>query len=276
MNDYTEYAIQCDYELRDILIAELANMDFEGFVETEDGFTASISMPLEDEKSIENLLSKYHIAKHQWTKQIIKQQNWNAIWEADYQPIRIADKIYIRAPFHEMDEKVTYPITIQPKNTFGTGHHHTTRLVMELMLNENFQNKHVLDFGCGTGILGLMALKMGAQKIIGVDIDEWCVDNVSENKQLNELDAFEFRQGDLSQLQTDEQFEYVLANINKNILLHHFEAIRHHMHPKARLIISGFYLTDLPDLEKGANKSGLIMQNHIHQDEWCAAVFELA
>lgn len=276
MNDYIEYTFNCDDALRDILIAELADIHFEGFVEIEDGFTASISMTQEDVKSIEELLTKYPISKNQWSKQIIKQQNWNAIWEADYQPIRIADKIYIRAPFHETDEKVTYQITIQPKNTFGTGHHHTTRLVMQLMLNEDFQNKNVLDFGCGTGILGLMALKMGAKKIIGVDIDEWCVDNVAENKLLNNLESFEFRQGDLNQLHPGELFEYVLANINKNILLHHFDTIKQHMSPNAKLIISGFYLTDLSDLEEAANKSGLILKNHMHQDDWCAAVFELA
>jgi ribosomal protein L11 methyltransferase len=203
----------------------------------------------------------------------IEPQNWNAQWEASYEPIVVADKILVRAPFHDIKMDYAHTITIQPKNTFGTGHHETTQLVLELMLEQDFTNKQIFDYGCGTGVLGLMALKLGAAQIIGNDIDEWCLDNITENKNLNKLNNFEFRLGTLSVIKDTETFDGVLANINKNILLSSFTTIVKHMKPGAFLLISGFYESDLIDLKNATEPLGLLFKKHLVKNNWCAAQY---
>lgn len=274
MEPYFEFSITCDDDTKELLIAELAEAGYEGFMENERGFSAFIPKSHHHELMFNDLLLKYGINPVSVPHSMIEPQNWNAQWEANYEPIIVADKIMVRAPFHEPGTEFPYVITIQPKNTFGTGHHETTQLVLELLLGQDLEGKLVLDYGCGTGVLGLMALKLGASYTIGIDIDEWCLDNIAENKQLNHLADFEFRLGDLSVIAEDELFNIVLANINKNILLRSFARLSHHMKPGAPLLISGFYDTDLKDLEAGALKHGLLLQKHITKNEWCAAVLK--
>lgn len=271
MEPYYEFTVICNDDIRELLIAELSEIGYEGFVEHEEGFSAYIIQSLHQELMYNDLLLKYGINPNDVPHSVIEPQNWNAQWEANYEPIIVADRLLVRAPFHNMDTEYEYTITIQPKNTFGTGHHETTQLVLELMLQQNFTGLQIFDYGCGTGVLGLMALKFGANKVTGNDIDEWCVDNIAENKQLNQLEAFEFRLGDLSVLSADEQFDGILANINKNILLYSFKELTSHMKPGAFLIISGFYEPDLSDLEEAATAQGLQLQQHLVKNNWCAA-----
>ncbi len=273
MEAYFEFAITCNEDIKELLIAELAELDYEGFIETDEGFSAYIPQSLHNPLIYNDLLLKYGINPNDVPHSVIEPQNWNAQWEASYEPIIVADKILVRAPFHDLQMNYEYTITIQPKNTFGTGHHETTQLVLELMLEQNFNNKYIFDYGCGTGVLGLMALKLGATQIVGNDIDEWCLDNIAENKNLNNLQNFEFRLGSLLVIKASETFDGVLANINKNILLNSFSDITKHMKPGAFLLISGFYETDLADLKKATEPLGLQFKKHLVKNNWCAAQF---
>lgn len=276
MEPYFEFAITCDEDTRELLIAELAEAGYEGFMETEQGFSAFIPRSQHRALVFNDVLLKYGINPEAVPHSMVEQQNWNAQWEASYEPIVVADQIMVRAPFHPQGGDYRHVITIQPKNTFGTGHHETTQLVLELMLKQDFTGKRVFDYGCGTGVLGLMALKLGAAYAIGNDIDEWCLDNIAENKQLNGVTDFEFRLGDLSVLDQHELFDAVLANINKNILLRSFPELSIHMKPQAVLLISGFYESDLEDLIAAAKTNGLVPDIHLVKNEWCAAVFHKA
>lgn len=273
MEAYFEFAITCNEDIKELLIAELAELEYEGFIETDEGFSAYIPQSLHNPLVYNDLLLKYGINPNDVPHSVIEPQNWNAQWEASYEPIIVADKILVRAPFHDLQMNYEHTITIQPKNTFGTGHHETTQLVLELMLEQDFNNKQIFDYGCGTGVLGLMALKLGATQIVGNDIDEWCLDNITENKNLNNLQNFEFRLGSLSVIKATETFDGVLANINKNILLNSFSDITKHMKPGAFLLISGFYETDLADLKKATDPLGLQFKKHLVKNDWCAAQF---
>jgi len=273
MEAYFEFAIICDNYTKELLIAELAELDYEGFIETDAGFSAYIPQSLHHPLRYNDLLLKYGINPNDVPHSIIEPQNWNAQWEASYEPIVVADVILVRAPFHDLQMDYAHTITIQPKNTFGTGHHETTQLVLELMLEQDFTNKQIFDYGCGTGVLGLMALKLGAGQIIGNDIDDWCIDNIAENKGLNNLDHFEFRLGTLSVIKVTEIFDGVLANINKNILLSSFSTMVKHMKPGSFLLISGFYESDLIDLKNVTEALGLQFKKHLVKNNWCAAQF---
>lgn len=271
MDTYFEFTIECSEETKELLIAELAEIGYDGFVDHDNGFSAFIPQAEFNAVLYNDILLKYQVNPNDVPHSVIEPQNWNAQWEANYEPIIVADKILVRAPFHQVDEAYEHVITIQPKNTFGTGHHETTQLVLELLLSQPVKDTTLFDYGCGTGVLGLMALKLGAKHIIGNDIDTWCVDNIDENKHLNNLTAFEFRLGNLAVLKTDELFDGILANINKNILLDSFRILVKHMKPGAFLLISGFYETDLSDLQGAAEQVGLQLRKHISKNNWCAA-----
>ena len=275
MESYFEFAITCDTDTKELLIAELAEAGYEGFLENDHGFTAYIIEAEHQPLLFNDILLKYGLKPEAVPHKVIAPQNWNAQWEAAYEPIIVADRVMIKAPFHEEGIEYDYVLTIQPKNTFGTGHHETTQLMVELMLQTSFTNKKVFDYGCGTGVLGLMALKLGATLAVGNDIDEWCVDNIDENKSLNQLNAFEFRLGDLTVLKPEDQFEVILGNINKNILLGSFVTLAQHAQPEAELLISGFYEHDLSDLQMAAEEAGLMYVQHLVKNNWCAASFKL-
>jgi ribosomal protein L11 methyltransferase len=273
MDHYIQYTIHTLPERAAMLTAELADLGFESFVETDTGIEAYINEPAYDEAQCQSIFDKYDIAPNHITKQVIAPQNWNAAWEADYQPIFVGNDICVRAPFHTPQTEYKHNLIIQPKNTFGTGHHDTTQLMLRLMLEENFTRKHVFDFGCGTGVLGLMALKLGADLVVGNDIDTWCTDNIEENKALNQLDAFQFLQGGLEVLTPSNSFDVILANINKNILLQSFETLSKHAFIGATLLMSGFYVDDVADLKAAAGEHGWHFVNHLSQNNWAAARF---
>jgi ribosomal protein L11 methyltransferase len=274
MESYLEFKITCTSDIRELLLAEMAEENYEGFVETDEGFTAFIPSSLFNRQLFEQLLLKYGIDPNTVPQNTIAQQNWNAQWEASYEPIIVADRVMVKAPFHELNQAYDYVLTIQPKNTFGTGHHATTQLMLHMMLESEFQNKQVLDFGCGTGVLGIMALKLGAKNVTGIDIDEWCTDNIQENIALNNSIGFEFRQGTLSVLNTDERYDCILANINKNILMQSFSTLSHHLNNNGLLLISGFYESDLNDLRERALTCHLHVHHHLAKDNWCAALLK--
>ena len=171
-----------------------------------------------------------------------------------------------------LDEKYKYEIIIQPKNTFGTGHHETTQLVLQMMLQTDFKNKSVFDYGCGTGVLSVFASMLEADTIFAIDIDEWSAENIIENCSLNSVTNVEFKKSDLAMMD-QRNFDVVLANINKNILLGSFEKLSQMMNTNSKLIISGFYENDLDDLKTAAEKYHLNCRDHIVKNNWCAAKF---
>jgi ribosomal protein L11 methyltransferase len=180
----------------------------------------------------------------------------------------------IRAPFHQLDKTYAYELVIQPKNTFGTGHHETTQLMIRLMFQQQFENKRVFDYGCGTGVLAIMASKLKARYIYAIDIDEWCMDNVPENMKLNGADNIIFERGNLDAVKP-QTFDIILANINKNILLASFEKLSTLLFTNGTLLISGFYEADLSDLKTAAALHGLFLHQHISLNDWCGAEFRL-
>jgi ribosomal protein L11 methyltransferase len=273
MEAYFEFNIRCTNDLREQLIAELADEAYEGFVETDTGFSAYIISSGFKREVFEQLLLKYGVDPNSVAQSHIDQQNWNAQWEAGYEPIIIENNVIVKAPFHQIEKEYPYELLIQPKNTFGTGHHETTQLVLRLMLQENFKDKRVFDYGSGTGVLAIMASKMDAQSIYAIDIDDWSAENIFENTQLNQVDNIEFEQGDLNSVKP-QHFDIILANINKNILLFSFDQLSNLMLQGGTMIISGFYESDLDDLKKAAAVFGLQYNQHIVLNNWCAAVFK--
>ncbi len=272
MESYFEFDITCNNDIREQLIAELAEEEYEGFVEHENGFSAYVPGNAFKREVFEQLLLKYEINPETVPQRTIAQQNWNAQWEAGYEPIIINDEVVIKAPFHQLEKSYPWELIIQPKNTFGTGHHETTQLMIRLMFQQQFNGKSVFDYGCGTGVLAIMASKLGAHDVYAIDIDEWSIDNVPENMRLNEVTNIVFEKGDLN-IVKQQSFDIILANINKNILLDGFKTLGTLLKENGILLISGFYESDQHDLVNEALKYGLQFRQHITKNNWEAIQF---
>ncbi|MFY8019952.1 MAG: 50S ribosomal protein L11 methyltransferase [Bacteroidia bacterium] len=273
MNSYLLFEIICDESTKDILIAELGEIGFEGFLEGDEGFEAYLPKSEWIESDFIEVLEKYHIAKESVKAKEIEQQNWNAQWESEFQPVTIEDQIRISAPFHGLNKEFPYELIIQPKTSFGTGHHETTFLIMKLMLNEEWNQKSVFDFGAGTGILSILASQLGAHTIYANDIDDWASENISENAGFNQINNIVFKKGGLEIL-VDEKFDIILANINKNVLMSSFAKLAIHANENTKLFISGFYTSDLSDLKSEAENLGWNMIESFELNGWCAAKFK--
>lgn len=263
----------------EILIAELGYAGFESFEETETGVLAYINK--EDWK--EDLFEDIFILKNEdfeisYTQKEIEQINWNEEWEKNFQAIEVDGKVYVRAPFHEAKD-VEYEIVIEPKMAFGTGHHETTYMMMQYILEEDMQDKVVLDMGCGTSVLAILASKKGAKDLDAIDIDSWCYDNSVENIERNQCPNIQAYQGvvdKLDELSDENQPKYhtILANINRNVLLADIPAYAKHIKPAGHLFVSGFYLEDLPLIQEVANKAGLKFVSNKQRNKWISAKFE--
>lgn len=273
MTDYQVFKINCKAEIVEIVISELADVGFEGFIENDNGFEAYISKDFFYEEVFYDICEKYGIAKEDVIEEIMAPQNWNAIWESDFEPIIINDEIVVKAPFHSLSKSYKYEIIIQPKNTFGTGHHETTQLVLGLMQGIDFKGKDVFDYGCGTGVLGFFASQLGAKNVMAIDIDDWSADNVLENAKLNDINNLNFEQGTLDNIDLTKKYDVILANINKNILVSSFETLAKIAKPQTHLIISGFYESDLQDLIKETKTHLFSYSHHQTKNTWCSAVF---
>ena len=271
--NYIAYDIPCLPPVGEMLSAELSLLGFEGFEENENGLIAFVpENELPNEAAYLAVLSHYGLVDTEISKTAIAQRNWNADWETSFQPVAIEDKIYVRAPFHPAVKGFKFDLCIQPKMSFGTGHHHTTKLMLLQMLNMDMNCKTVFDYGCGTGILAVLAEKLGAEDILAIDSDDWASENVPENIALNSCRNISFAQGNLS-LSFGEHYDIVLANINKNILLASMRQMSKILVSKGQLLMSGFYENDLGDIRESAKSAGLIYQNHKTENEWVAALF---
>lgn len=211
-----------------------------------------------------------------WAAKEIEDQDWNRLWEENFTPIVVDGRIQVRAGFHEPLPGVEYEIIIEPKMSFGTGHHATTALMLRMVLDyaDRICGKRVLDMGCGTGILAIMAAKVGAKEVTGIDIDEWAYRNAMENLRNNHIqDRVEIRIGDAALLEGEAPFDVILANINRNILLEDMAHYVERLNVNGLLIMSGFYQQDLPLIRQRAEELGLVLLQEKEENKWTAACF---
>lgn len=254
---------------RDVLIAYLSELPYESFLETKNGLKAYIHNKSFDKAALQEVLKDLNTQVN-FHHKTLQQKNWNAAWESDFKPIRVGDHCGVRADFHQPID-VEYEIIITPKMSFGTGHHATTFGMMEQMLQLDFQGKRVLDMGCGTAVLAILAEKLGSTHIQAIDIDEWAYKNALENIQMNNCKNIQINIGGAEKIQT--KFDIILANINRNILLKDMPNYVSALKPNGSLFLSGFFLEDFEIIKQSASSFGIInIQHHTH-DNWVTAQF---
>ena len=256
----------------EILIAELGYAGFESFVETENGVTAYIQKEEWNNGVLEGVQvlnsDEFNIS---YTFDEIEQTNWNAEWEKNFQPIVVDSICTVRAPFHNISNS-KYDIVIEPKMSFGTGHHETTHMMIQHILNNDFANKTVLDMGCGTGVLAILAEMKGATNIDAIDIDNWCYINSLENVERNNCKHISVYEGNSSLLKGKE-FDIVIANINRNILLADMSKYNDCLNNNGLLFLSGFYSHDIPIIENECSKFGLKLEEKFEKNNWVSLKF---
>ncbi len=271
---YIEYNFIIDppQPASDILMAELGEAGFESFVEEEDGVLAYIQKSDWKDSILEFVeILRNPNFKISFGYKEIKQENWNAKWEQNFQPILIDDICLIRAPFHEKKE-VIYDIVIEPKMSFGTGHHETTHMMLQHLLELNLEGKAVLDMGCGTGVLAILAAKRGATPVEAIDIDNWCYLNAKENVARNGVDFINVYEGSALLLKK-QQYDVIIANINRNILLEDIAKYTSCLKSQGILLLSGFYKEDLDLITQKCNQEGLRFEKNLEKNNWVAAKY---
>ncbi|WP_424962746.1 50S ribosomal protein L11 methyltransferase [Ekhidna sp.] len=269
--DFITIKVTCDSALTDVLIAELFEAGFDSFQEFDDGFEGSCEQSQFDEKKVEVLFKQF--SKVSYTVKEQEKINWNEEWEKNYNPIIVENRCIVRASFHEPKPEFEYEIIVTPKMSFGTGHHATTYQVLDYQMELDHQEKKVLDVGTGTGILAIMAAKRGAIKIVATDIDDWCIENSEENFALNNVKGVELIKGEIDKVKQAD-FDIVIANINKNVLLDQIGDYARRLKLDGQLILSGFYESDISDLESEAMKNGLYKIHSTTRDKWAMLALE--
>lgn len=260
---------------QDLLIADLANIGFDTFEDTLEGFDAYISTANLDISALETVLLQ-HVDGYslEYRVEDLDEQNWNKLWESNFNPITVDEQCHVRATFHAAQPQYPYEIVIDPKMSFGTGHHQTTSMMLSYILEDDFAGKEVLDMGCGTGILAILASRKGAKSVMAVDFDPVCVDSVAENKALNDVCNIEERLGS-QEVIVGYSFDTILANINRNILLEQMDTYAGCLLPDGDLYLSGFYVDqDLDLLKDKCAQVGISYNSHRTIDQWCAAKFK--
>ncbi len=258
----------------EILMAYLAELEYESFEEKDDGVLAYVQEPLFDEEALKELLKTNLSAMDIWYNyEKIDDRNWNELWESNYQSVVIAEQCLVRAPFHESDPSLKYEIVIEPQMSFGTAHHETTSQILEYILEHNFEGENVLDMGCGTGVLAILAAMKGGKKLEAIDNDEWAYRNSVQNVERNGFPDIKVVQGDAEDLK-GKMFTVIFANINRNILLKDIPAYAKALASGGRIYFSGFYDEDLKIIRDKAEENGLKFINNKSRNRWVAAYFE--
>jgi len=260
--------------INDVLAAALGEIGFESFVQHPDSLVAYVPAISFEAKQLEACLAQFPLenVRFRYTSTCIKAKDWNEEWEKNYfQPVRIGNDCVMRAPFHPEEPGVHFEIIIHPKMAFGTGNHETTTLMIRAMLALELEGKEVLDMGCGTGVLAILASKKGAGRTVAIDVDEWAYRNALENCLLNHTPDIQVVLGDAGHLaNTADMFDYIFANINRNILLRDIPTYSQALKPNGELFLSGFYTEDIPVLEAQCNQHGLRSLSLTVQNNWAA------
>lgn len=262
MSHYLKITLPRSAKLHEILIAELSQLNYDSFQEIDEELQAFVKEEFFDEANLNALVERYGITGEIKVEKL-EDINWNEQWEKNFDPVFVDDKVQIRATFHEPQVNYKYDIIINPKMAFGTGHHETTHLMVAEQLTLNHKDKCVLDVGTGTGVLAIMAYKLGANALTATDIDDWCIDNSRENLELNQVKNFKILQGTIDKLTLPEQYDIVYANINKNVLMDEIPYYSSLIKDNGLLVLSGFYSKDIDDLKEKAAQNNL---NFLHEN----------
>ena len=273
--NYSELTITLVPDYIDILMAELAELGFESFVETEEGLLAYIPETNFEEAALQSVIAKYaDQTAIAYQLNSLEKKNWNAEWEQNYAPIEVGDTVRVRASFHEPGQRFQYELVINPKMSFGTGHHETTAMMLAHQTSIDHAGKAVLDVGSGTGILAILAAQMGAGPVVAFDIEEWAVENARENAELNGSPQIRVFQGTIADIDPTDRYNIVLANINRNVLLAEIPTYANLLTADGQLLVSGFYEQDAVDIEHKAAEAGLALKARLIKNQWASLRFE--
>jgi len=271
----TRLQVICDPDFSEILMAEVAEAGFDTFMETDMGFEAYVEGNQINQQLLQEIEEKYKAVNPlSFIQDKIEKKNWNEEWEKNVDPILVDDTCLIRAAFHQIEKRYPYEIIITPKMSFGTGHHQTTHLMISRQMKMDHRNKRVMDAGCGTAILSIMAVKLGAKEVEAFDIDEWSVENGEENAENNHCENIHIQLGKISEVKLEGTFDIILANINKNILLAEMDIYSSFLLSGGQLLLSGFYTHDLEDLKKEASKNNLTEVAHDERETWACLLLQ--
>ena len=272
--DYLEYrfTVYPKSPWEDILLSQLLQLPFDSFLSTEEGLNAYLPKKQDKESLLDSVvLLNHESVQIEFTVNEIPPENWNAKWESEFQPIFVGSDCVIRADFHESQGK-TYELIINPKMSFGTGHHPTTHMMMEFVLEETLSDKTVLDMGCGTGVLGILASKKGTRAIDAMDSDAWCVENTIENAKTNGCKNIRSSQAAILE-STRATYDAIFANINRNVLLEQIPSYGQALKVGGSLFLSGFYKNDINFLQQSCQKENLTLISTKEKEQWCALKF---
>ena len=274
MNNYLEFNFNISplQPWNEILMAELIEIGFDSFTEEHNGILAYIQKDLFDDKQLQEInMFSNEAVEISYTYQEMPNINWNEEWEKNFEPINVENQVSIRAEFHS-NQNLPHEIIIQPKMSFGTGHHATTYLMIQQMLDMDFENKTVLDMGCGTSVLAIFAKQKGAGKTVAIDIDEWSVENSKENAERNNVDL-DISQGTADNLGA-ENFDIILANINRNILISDIPTYVSVLNDGGQLLLSGLCFFDVDDVLEVCNEQKLTLKRKLQREEWVSLLLE--
>ena len=266
----------CNETVNDVVSALAGEIGFESFVEWENGVQAYIQQSLFDEEALKSMVADFPLTDTtvEYTVVEAEDKDWNEEWEKNFfKPIVIGDRCCIHSTFHKDTPQTEYEILINPQMAFGTGHHETTSSIISELLEADLQGKSVLDMGCGTSILAILASMRGADPITAIDIDDWCVNNSRDNIALNGIENITVEWGDANLLKGRAPFDVIIANINRNILLADMAQYAACMHPGSELFMSGFYVEDIPVIQEKAESLGMEFIHHREKNNWAAVKF---
>lgn len=267
MKNFQIDIIITDPELNNgIIISELSDIEYDGFWETNEGISAFVMENEYDEGKLNQIIEKYDFVEG-FNAISVEEINWNAEWESNYAPINVENDCLIRSLFHPEDPTFLFEVIIQPQMSFGTGHHDTTYLMVKHLLMEDLNQKIVLDIGCGTGVLSILAEKMGAQVIWAIDNDDWAYKNTISNCLLNATENVSIKHGDASSI-PDRPFDFILANINKNVLISDIKKYTKNLNIGGTILLSGFFGIDLSEMKKVIKKADLKIKYTDERNEW--------
>lgn len=274
---YTRLQVVCDPDFSEILMAEIAEAGFDSFLETEKGFEAYAEKEKFDSHQLSAVQKKYnHVNPLIFFQDKIQKKNWNEEWEKNLKPIVVENRCLIRAEFHKVEKQYEYEIIITPKMSFGTGHHQTTYLMVKNQMTLDHRGKRVMDAGCGTAILSIMASKLGAKEVEAFDIDDWSLINGKENIENNRCGNIRLQQGKINELNFAGAFDIIHANINKNILLEELKTYGSYLAVGGHLMMSGFYDHDRKDIAAEAARFGLREERKDERETWALLLLKKA